>query len=138
MRVSMGRLGRTLLQNSNAIMLVDNSASRGEILGSDYRRQEWLDFSHGQRTSLFQLSAKSVNVPWNWSALMPVPNALAVATNNAPEHSSKTSGVRCGDNPVDGGAAQMQREIGRRHIVPRKQKIVSATEEIHASQITTW
>jgi hypothetical protein len=120
MRVSIGRLGRTLLQNSNAITLVDNSAPRGEIFGSDYRRQEWFDFSQGQRTSLFQFSAKSVNVSWNWSALMPVPNALPVASDDPAEHSSKTSGARCGDNPVDGGAAQMQRKIGRRHIMPRK------------------
>jgi hypothetical protein len=46
MRVSVDRLGRTLLQNSNAITLVDNSVPLGEILGSGYRRQEWLDFSH--------------------------------------------------------------------------------------------
>jgi hypothetical protein len=138
MRVSIGRLGRTLLQNSNAITFVDNSASLGEIFGSDYRRQEWLDFSQGQGTSLFQLSADSINVTWNWSSLMPVPNALPVASDNASEHSSKTSGARCRDNSVDGGAAQMQREIGGRHVVPRKQEVVSASEEIHAPKITTW
>ena len=100
-----------------------------------YLREKWLDGVEAVGAFFLEEAAETINFWRDGGALAAMGPAGGVAGGGAAEHAPGMPGFQAGQETIEGGGDEVERQIELGDVVPGKQDVVAATAKIGERQV---